>query len=153
MPGQSAKYTGSLTVMLNKKVVREKKNVLLNVGKTYLVQRIMDDGTAPGSGTACHAFYVGTTTSGGQATATDTTAATTEIGRAAFTYASGGTIGRCSATATFVSATANGTITEAGIFAGGVTSGDGVFVARALFTGVAKTTADTLTIKWDVSFA
>lgn len=70
----------------------------------------------------------------------------------AFTYATGA-IGACSATATFETGTAVGSITEAGIFAGGVTSGDGVFFARALFTSVAKGTADKLTVKWDVSFA
>ena len=125
--------TGRLRVIggriIDQRVV---KNALLNTGRSYLIQRIMDDTTSVVSGTAAQCFYVGTTASGGAAAAADTTAQTTEIGRETFTYVTGA-LGACSATATFVSATANGAITEAGIFAGATTSGDGVFIARTLF--------------------
>jgi len=126
-------------------------NTLLNVGRSYLIQRIMDDTANVVSGTAAQCFYVGVTASAGAAAATDTTAQTDELARETFTYASGG-LGACSATATFVSATANGAITEAGIFAGATTSGDGVFIARSLFAAVNKTSNDVLTVKYDVSF-
>lgn len=150
---EGVNYVGTISVFKNGELVRKQKNVLLNTGKDYLIKRIMDDGTAPTSGTACHAFYVGTTVSAGAAVAGDTTAQNTEIGRMAFTYTTGATIGACSATATFDTGTAVGSITEAGIFAGGLTSGDGVFFARTLFSAVSKGTGDRLTVKWDVSFA
>lgn len=129
-------------------------NVFLNTGKTWAIVRLFDDhGSGSVSGTAAHAFYVGTSTSGGAAAATDTTAANTEIGRMAFVYQTGGTVGAMSGTATFITNTANGAITEAGIFAGATTSGDGAFIARVLFAAINKTSSDTLQVKWDVSIA
>ena len=129
-------------------------NVFLNVGKSWAIQRLFDDTSAVVSGTAAQCFYVGTTTSGGTgAVAGDTTAANTEIARENFVYASGA-VGAMSATATFVSATANGALTEAGIFAGVVTtSGDGVFVVRVRFNPVNKTAADTVQLKWDIALS
>lgn len=160
MFGEQPCYVGTMNLTLRNSegeviATRHRKNVLLDTGKDYLIKRIMDDSTAPASGTACHAFYVGTTTSAvaASATSTDTTAHTNEIGRMAFTYATGATIGRCSATATFPAGTATDTITEAGIFAGGLTSGDGVFFARTIFTGITKGASDTLEVKWDVQFS
>ena len=161
---ENMQYMGTITVNLLKQnpetgewykaITRKQKNVLLNVGKDYLIQRIMDDGANVVSGTACQVFTVGTSASAGAAAATDTTATDVEIGRATFTYASGSTRGQCSATATFDTGTAVGNITEAGIYAGVVgTSGDGVFFARVLFTAVNKNTEDRLQIKWDVSFS
>lgn len=148
-------YSGRLTITLKRdgKIIdqRHVKNVLLNTGRDYLIQRIMDDTANVVSGTAVDRITVGTTTSGGVATGTDTTATDTEIGRAPLTYASGAR-GACSATATFDTGTAVGAITEAGLYAGGVTSGDGVFFSRVLFAAINKTTSDVLQIKWDVSF-
>ena len=136
-------------IVLDKRVV---KNTLLNTGRSYLIQRIMDDGANVVSGTAVQCITVGTTTSAGSAGAGDTTATDVEVARENLTYASGA-LGACSATATFVSATANGALTEAGLYAGVVgTSGDGVFFARTMFAAVNKTSNDTLQIKWDVSF-
>ena len=133
---------------------RTVNNTFLNVGKTWAIVRLFDDhGSATVSGTAAHAFYVGTTVSAGSSNAGDTTSETTEIGRLAFTYVTGGVVGQMSATATFISATANGAITEAGIFAGSVLSGDGAFIARQMFAAVNKTSNDTLQVKWDIAIA
>ena len=134
-------------------------NVFLNVGKSWAIQRLFDDTASVVSGTAAQYFYVGTTTSGGAAAAGDTTAQCTFAsgGQATFTYASGA-VGAMSGTATFITSTANGAITEAGIFAGipanaPLTTGDGVFIARVLFAAINKTSSDTLQVKWDVSIA
>ena len=136
-------------------------NVFLNVGKSWAIQRLFDDTGAVVSGTAAQYFYVGCSTSGNNAgaTATDTTAQCTFAsgGQITFTYASGG-IGAMSGTATFITNTANGALTEAGIFAGvpanaALTTGDGVFIARAQFTAINKTSSDTVQVKWDVSIA
>ena len=129
-------------------------NVFLNVGKDWAIQRLFDDGANVVSGTAAMYFYVGNSTSGNNvgATATDTTSQTVEQARVIFVYASGAR-GAMSGTATFITSTANFQITEAGIFAGGSVTGDGVFVARAQFTAIGKTSNDTLQVKWDVSIA
>lgn len=133
-------------------------NLFINVGKSWAIQRLFDDTSSVVSGTAAHYFYVGTTVSAGAASATDTTAAITWTngGQMAFTYASGA-IGAMSGTATFITSTANGALTEAGIFAGtpvnAPVTGDGVLIARALFAAINKTSSDTLQVKWDVSIA
>lgn len=159
-------YKGVMTLNLRRegKVIDTRKvdNVFLNVGKVWAIQRLFDDTTAVVSGTAGHYFYVGCSTSGNNAgaTATDTTAQCTFAsgGQIAFTYQTGGVVGAMSGTATFITATANGAITEAGIFAGTpanapLNTGDGVFICRAQFTAINKTSADTLQVKWDVSIA
>ena len=158
MQADTLKYKGIITLDLFREGAlidhRQVDNVFLNVGKSWAIQRLFDDTTAVVSGTAAMQFYVGNSTSGNNAgaTATDTTGQTTEQARVAFVYASGA-IGAMSGTATFITSTANFNITEAGIFAGGTTTGDGVFVARAQFTAIGKTAADTLQVKWDVSIA
>ena len=131
---------------------RRVNNVLLNVGKDWLIQRCFDDTANVVSGTAAQCFYLGISLSAADSTATDTTATTSEVARLTFTYQTGAR-GAMSGTATFNTSTANAAITEAGIFAGGTTSGDGVFIARAMFASINKTSNDTLQVKWDVSFA
>ena len=159
------KYRGVMTLNLLRcgEIIdsRHVDNVFLNVGKSWAIQRLFDDSSAVVSGTAGQYFYVGCTTSGNAngSTATDTTAQCTFAsgGQITFTYASGG-IGAMSGTATFITNTANGAITEAGIFAGvpanaPLSTGDGVFICRAQFTAINKTSSDTLQVKWDVSIA
>jgi hypothetical protein len=161
---EGIKYRGKMTLnlfrgeaLIDQRIV---ENTLLDVGKTWLIVRTFDDhGSASVSGTAAHYFYVGTTASGGAAAAGDTTGDITWAngGQEGFTYQTGATVGQMSGTATFVSATANGAITEAGIFAGvpvnAPTTGDGAFICRSLFAAINKTANDTLQIKWDVSFS
>ena len=154
------KYKGVMTLTLRDsktndiKAHRKLNNIFLNVGKVWAIQRLFDDTASVVSGTAAQCFYVGTSTSGiATLTATDTTASNTEVGRLTFTYQTGAVAGAMSGTATFNTSTANAAITEAGIFAGGTTSGDGVFICRALFSAINKTSSDTLQVKWDVSIA
>lgn len=156
---EDLKYAGDLTITLRGpdgeiKTQRKRKNTLLDVGKTYLIQTTMNSEL-----TAMTVFYIGSTASAGAAAAGDTTAQTSEAFRLAFTYATGATVGQASATATFGSSGAGGGtttgITEAGIFNGqaGANSGDGVFFTRALFTSVAKGASDSLEIKWDIAYS
>lgn len=153
------KYAGTMHLTLrdefgNVKDERHQKNVLLNVGKTYLIQTTMDT-----EATAMTVFYVGiTNTADGGEVATDTTASTNEIWRGAFTYVSGATVGKASATATIGASGAGGATTtgirEAGIFNGAAaTSGDGVFFCRTIFTAVNKGASDSLEIKWDIAYS
>jgi hypothetical protein len=147
-------YAGEMHLKLigpdgNVKDERHVKNALLNVGKDYLVKTTMDAEL-----TAMTVISFGTTTSGGVAAATDTTAADVEEGRASFAYATGATQGRCSATVTFAASASANAITEVGIYNGlANTSGDGVFFARALFAVINKGTADSLQVTWDVSYS
>lgn len=147
------KYAGEMTVKLfgpdgTLKDERHVKNTLLNVGKTYLVKTTMDTEL-----TAMTVITFGTTASGGNAAATDTTATDVEEGRAAFAYVSGA-VGKCSATVTFAASASANAITEVGLYNGlANTSGDGVFFARALFAAVNKGVADSLQVTWDVAFS
>ena len=127
---------------------RHVKNTLLNGGKDWLIKSTMDSEL-----TAMTVFTFGTTTSGGVVAATDTTATDVEEDRAAFTYASGATVGKASATATFGTSASANAITEAGIYNATTTSGDGVFFARAMFAAINKVSGDTLEIKWDVAYS
>ena len=154
---ENGKYVKGTGQLIDQKKLH---NTFLNTGKTWGIVRLFDDhGSASVSGTAAAYFYVGTTASGGAAAATDTTAHITWVngGQMAFTYQTGGTVGAMSGTATFISGTANGAITEAGIFAGAAVNapatGDGAFVCRSLFAAVNKTANDILQVKWDVSIA
>ena len=154
------KYAGMMTLTLRGpdgeiKDVRKQHNVITNLGLDYLIKSTMDD-----SLTAMTVFYVGKTASGaGTEDAGDTTGSTDEIFRQAFTYATGGTVGRASATSTIAASGAGGAtttaITEAGIFNGlaGANSGDGILFARTIFAAVNKGAADTLEIKWDISYS
>ena len=156
----SMKYAGTMHLTLRGpdgeiKDERHQKNVLTNVGKTYLIQSTMDS-----SLTAMTVFYVGKTATGaGGELANDTTGSTDEIFRQAFTYATGATVGQASATSTIAASGAGGAtttaITEAGIFNGqaAANSGDGVLFARAIFAAVNKGAADSLEIKWDIAYS
>ena len=150
---ENLKYGGEMHLTLRGadgqvKDERHVKNTLLNGGKDWLIKSTMDSEL-----TAMTVFTFGTTTSGGVVAATDTTATDVEEGRAAFTYASGATVGKASATATFGTSASANAITEAGIYNGTTTSGDGVFFARAMFAAINKVSGDTLEIKWDVAYS
>lgn len=155
---ENVRYAGWLTSTLRGpdgkiKQQRHTRNVVTNLGLDWLVKHTMDT-----SATCMTVFYIGSTASGGAAAAADTTGETDENYRLAFTYVTGGTNGRCSATATFgASGTAGDSttgITEAGIFNGAVaTSGDGVLFCRAIFSAINKGVNDTLEIKWDIVYS
>ena len=157
---EGLKYAGKLHVTLKDceghiKEERHIDNTITNLGLDYLIKTTMDSEL-----TAMTVFYIGSTASAGAAAAADTTGETDENFRLAFTYASGATVGRGSATATFgASATAGDTttsITEAGIFGGSgaaAASGAGILFARALFSAVNKGADDSLEIKWDITYS
>ena len=150
---ENLKYGGELHLTLRGadgeiKDERHVKNTLLNGGRDWLIKTTMDAEL-----TAMTVFTFGTTTSGGVVTVTDTTASDVEEGRMAFTYTTGATVGKASATATFGNSASANAITEAGIYNGlANTSGDGVFFARAMFAAINKVAGDTLEVKWDVSY-
>ena len=155
---EGIKYTGDMTLTLRGPdgVVKDSrfvKNTLLSAGLHYLIMTTMDS-----SLTAMTCFYIGETLSGAAVTQTEGTAQTDEVDRQAFTYTSGATVGKASATSTFAASagTSDRAITEAGIFNGVTTtanSGDGVLLCRSVFAAVNKSTADSLEIKWDVAFS
>ena len=155
---EGIKYAGDMHLKLRGpdgkiKAERHAKNVITNLGLDYLIKTTMDSEL-----TAMTVFYIGSTASAGAAAAADTTAQTAENFRLAFTYATGGTVGQGSATATFGTSGASGDsttgITEAGIFNGlAATSGDGIMFARAMFASVAKGASDSLEVKWDITYS
>lgn len=152
------KYCGTMHLVLKGSdgLVREErhvKNTITNKGLDWLIRTTMNSELTGGG-----QFYIGSTASAGTADAGDDTGTTSEGGRQPFTYATGGTIGTMSGTATFgasgVGAPTTTGITEAGIYVGGESSsGDGVLFCRSIFTAVNKGASDTLQIKWDIAFS
>lgn len=118
---------------------REIKNLVVTVGKNFIVSRMA--GTS--SGVMSH-MAVGTGTA--SAVAADT-ACGTEIGRVALTSTTPAT-NSVTYVATFPAGTGTGAITEAGLFNA---ASAGTMLARTVFPVVNKGSADSISITWVVS--
>jgi hypothetical protein len=131
---------GEIKVLLNNKVVLEKKNLIVQVGKNFLASAVINSSASP-----FNAMAIGTGTT---AASTADTALQTEVARAAFTT---GTVSTnvVSLSNTYVAGTGTGAITEAGIF-NNATSG-GTMLSHVVFSAINKGAADTLTINWTIT--
>ena len=131
---------GDIQIVLNGEVVVEKKNLIVQVGKNFCANAIINSSTTPFT-----AMAVGTGTTA--ASLSDTTLET-ELARSAYTSSSVSTNVVTLAT-TFAAGTATGTLTEAGIFNNN-TSG-GTMLSRVVFSAVNKGALDTLTLNWTLT--
>jgi hypothetical protein len=131
---------GEVEVLLNNKVVLEKKNLIVQVGKNFLASAIVNSSASPFVGMA-----IGTGTT---AATTADTALQTEVARAAFTSYSVST-NVVNMSNTYAAGVGTGSITEAGIF-NNSTSG-GIMLSHVVFSAVGKSAADTLTINWTIT--
>lgn len=131
---------GEVQVLLNSKVVLEKKNLIVQVGKDFLANAVINSSTGPFVGMA-----IGTGTT---AASTSDTTLETEVARAAFTSSSV-TANVVSLSNTYAPGTGTGSITEAGIFTN-ATSG-GTMLSHVVFSAVGKGSLDSLTINWTVT--
>ena len=131
---------GEVEVLLNNDVVLKKKNLIVQVGKNFLANAVVNSSASP-----FVAIAIGTGTS---AASTSDTTLQTEIVRAAFTTSSVST-NVVSLSNTYAAGTGTGAITEAGIF-NNATSG-GVMLSHVVFSAVNKGSLDTLTINWTIT--
>jgi len=140
------KATGELEIVVrdeagNIKEVRQAKNLVVTVGKTYLASRAVGTSStvmgwmAIGTGTATPA--VGDTTLG------------TEAGRVAVASFTAST-NVITTTATFPAGTGTGAITEAGIL-NAVTAG--TMLCRTTFPVVNKAAGDSIAVTWQVTIS
>lgn len=131
---------GEVEILLNNKVVLEKKNLVVTAGKSFLASAVISSSTSPFVGMA-----IGTGST--PAAITDTTLGT-ETARAAFTTSSVAA-NVVSLSNTYGAGTGTGAVTEAGIF-NNSTSG-GTLLSRVVFSAVNKGALDTLAINWTIT--
>lgn len=131
---------GEIEILLNDKVVLEKKNLIVQVGKNFLASAIINSSASP-----FVAIAIGTNST--PAGVNDTTLGT-ELVRAAYTTSSVST-NVVSLSNTFAAGTGTGTITEAGIF-NNATSG-GTMLSHVVFSAIGKSANDSLTINWTIT--
>jgi hypothetical protein len=131
---------GEIEILLNDKVVLEKKNVIVQVGKNFLASAIISSSTSP-----FIAIAIGTNST--PAGVADTTLGT-ELTRAAYTSSSVAA-NVVSLSKLFSAGVGTGTITEAGIF-NNSTSG-GTMLSHVVFSAIGKGASDTLTINWTLT--
>lgn len=131
---------GTIQVLVNDKVVLDKKNLIVQVGKNYLAGAVINSVSTP-----FVAMAIGTGTTA--ATIADT-ALQTEVARGAFTSSSVST-NVVSLSNTFAAGTGTGAITEAGIFNNSSTGG--IMLSHVVFSAVNKGALDTLTINWTIT--
>ncbi len=138
------KITGSLTVERNGEIVRRTNNLVVNVGKAWVAQRM--------AGLASNMTYIGVGT-GSTAEAVGDTTLTSPIsgGRIAMNV-SGGTISGATVTyaATWQPGVGTGAIKEAGIFDA---ASAGTMLAHTTFAVVNKDVGDTITISWGITIS
>jgi hypothetical protein len=131
---------GEVEILLNNKIVLEKKNVIVQVGKNFLASAIISSSTSP-----FNAIAIGTNST--PAGVSDT-ALGTELTRAAYTSSSVST-NVVSLSKLFAAGVGTGTITEAGIF-NNTTSG-GTMLSHVVFSAIGKGANDSLTINWTIT--
>jgi hypothetical protein len=131
---------GEIEILLNDKVVLEKKNLIVQVGKNFLASAIINSSTSP-----FVAIAIGTNST--PAGVSDTTLGT-ELIRAAYTSSSVST-NVVSLSKSFAAGVGTGTITEAGIF-NNATSG-GTMLSHVVFSAIGKSANDSLTINWTIT--
>lgn len=149
----SVKATGALSVVLrdaegNIKDQRDINNLVVNVGKYYIAQRMI--ATGPNSVPAAMSHMaIG---SGTTAPVVAQTAMITQLARVALTGGTGtvanSTTNQVVYTATFPAGVGTGALVEAGIFNSPTT---GTMLARTTFPVVNKEAADSITVTWTVS--
>lgn len=112
-------------------------NLIVTGGKEYIASRLVGDPAA-----AAYWMGVGTGTSTPSVGDSGLTASGTRVSATVTRTGS-----QLDFTATFAPGNATATLTEAGIF---TASTGGIMINRAVFTGVAKESTDTLVINWAV---
>lgn len=134
------KLKGSVQIKLNGKVVVEQDNLIVNVGKTYVMSSIVQNATVP-----YVAVAVGTSST--PPSANDTLLGA-EVGRVAFTFTQN--INVVTITASFGPGVGTGALQEAGIFNSTTANAAGM-LSHLTFGIVNKGSTDTLQVTWTLT--
>jgi hypothetical protein len=143
------KATGELQIVLkdengNVKDERLVKNLVVNVGKNFLVSRALGTSSAVMS-----AMAVGTNSTVAATSDTTLGTETARVSGANFVAAVGSSSNILSYTGTFGPGVGTGSLTEAGIF--NSTTTGGVLLARTVFSVINKAAGDSLAIAWNIT--
>lgn len=136
---ETVKLRGKLVIRMNGEIVREVDNLVVTTGKGFVASRM-----AGAADSVMSHMAVGTDNT---AAALGQTALVTEIGRVALT--SGVATGdEVEYVATFPSGVGTGSLTEAGIFNA---TPAGTMLCRTVFSAIAKSLYDAMTVTWTVT--
>ncbi len=145
------KFTGRLQILVNNKIERDIKNLVVNVGKEWVASRMKD--TDGGSHTLpAHMTHMAVGTGAGDTLSTQTTL-TTEIFRKVL-QTDGGTVTgpQVQYSCTYQDTEAEGALVEAGLF-NDATLDSGAMLARTDFDTINKGSGDVMTIIWTITVA
>lgn len=137
---ETISLVGEVEILLNNVVVVQKKNLIVQVGKNFLANAVLNNSTSP-----FVAIAVGTGTTA--ATINDTTLQT-EIYRSAYT-SSNITANVITLTQMLNAGVATGSLSEAGIFNNAVSGG--TMLSHIVFNTISKLSVDTLTLTWTIT--
>ena len=137
---ETISLVGEVEILLNNVVVVQKKNLIVQVGKNFLANAVLNNSTSP-----FVAIAVGTGTTA--ATINDTTLQT-EIYRSAYTSSSI-TANVITLTQMLNAGVATGSLSEAGIFNNAVSGG--TMLSHVVFNTISKLSVDTLTLTWTIT--
>lgn len=131
---------GEVQILKNGEVVLEKKNLIVQVGKNFLANAILNTSSSP--------FVAMAIGSGTNSPTTADTTLQTELARVVFTTSSVAA-NVVSLSTTFNAGVGTGAIVEAGIFNSSTTGG--TMLSHVAFSVINKGTLDTLTVNWTVT--
>ena len=118
---------------------KELKNLIVQVGKNFVANALINNSTSPFT-------YMAVGTNGTAATTSDTTLGA-EIARQVFSSSSVST-NVVTLSTTYAAGTATGTLQEAGIFNA---SSGGTMLSHVVFSSVSKGASDSLVITWTIT--
>ena len=140
--------TGELTIAINDTIVQKTNNVVVNVGKDWVADRMNNANTI-----MTHmALGESSLYPGSDAAAKGRAALSDEKYRKAFTTATSVSGSAVTYKCTFAAADGAGAITEAGIF-DAAAAGAGDMLARTVFAVVNKGAQDEMTITWTITIS
>lgn len=148
MINDSIKATGALCVILkdehgNIKYENTMKNLVVTVGKALIASRLAGDTPLARP----DIMAIGTGTVGA---VTGDTNLGTEVARVVCTSVTPAA-NTITYSATFAPGVATAALTEAGLFTGTTTPGNGTLLSRTVFLPVNKNSGDTLVINWQIT--
>jgi len=137
---ETISLVGEVEILLNNTIVVQKKNLIVQAGKNFLANAVLNSSASP--------FVAIAVGSGTTAAGSGDTTLQSELYRSAYTTSS--TLNSViTLTLTMLPGVATGSISEAGIF-NNATSG-GTMLSRIVFSTITKQSIDTLRLTWTIT--